>query len=73
MQVAMIKVHNRLVDRLREDGVPEADLFNVCQKLPNSNATYLPRNGSLDPTHFGHRELVVRFDSRRPKAMFSCF
>ena len=27
MQVAMIKAHNRLVDRLREDGVPEADLF----------------------------------------------
>lgn len=28
MQVAMIKAHNRLVDRLREDGVPEADLFS---------------------------------------------
>lgn len=27
MQVAMIKAHNRLVDRLRQDGVPEADLF----------------------------------------------
>ncbi len=27
MQVAMIKTHNLLVDRLREDGVPEADLF----------------------------------------------
>ena len=27
MQVGMIKAHNRLVDRLREDGVPEGDLF----------------------------------------------
>lgn len=27
MQVAMIRAHNRLVDRLREDGVPESDLF----------------------------------------------
>jgi heme peroxidase len=27
MQVGMIKAHNRLVDRLREDGVSEADLF----------------------------------------------
>jgi len=28
MQVAMIKAHNRLVDRLRQAGVAEADLFN---------------------------------------------
>jgi len=27
MHVAMLKAHNRLVDRLREDGVREADLF----------------------------------------------
>jgi hypothetical protein len=27
MQVAMIKAHNRLVDRLRQDGVAEPDLF----------------------------------------------
>jgi len=26
MHVAMLKAHNRLVDRLRDDGVPEADL-----------------------------------------------
>jgi len=26
MHVAMLKAHNRLVDRLREDGIPEADL-----------------------------------------------
>jgi len=27
MQVAMIKAHNRLVDRLRADGVPDANVF----------------------------------------------
>ncbi|HSS61100.1 MAG TPA: peroxidase family protein [Candidatus Limnocylindrales bacterium] len=32
MQVAMIKAHNRLVDRLREDGVAEADLFTEARR-----------------------------------------
>jgi hypothetical protein len=32
MQVAMIKAHNRLVDRLRADGVPEADLFEDARR-----------------------------------------
>ena len=32
MQVAMIKAHNRLVDRLRQDGVAEADLFNKSRQ-----------------------------------------
>jgi hypothetical protein len=30
-------------------------------------------NGSSHPPLFGHRELVVSFDSHRHKAMFSCF
>src|SRR5262245_22936736 len=32
MQVAFIKLHNRLVDRLREDGTPEADLFEEARR-----------------------------------------
>jgi hypothetical protein len=32
MQVAMIAAHNRLVDRLREDGVAEADLFEEARR-----------------------------------------
>jgi hypothetical protein len=32
MQVGMIRAHNRLVDRLRADGVPEADLFEEARR-----------------------------------------
>ncbi|OLC64983.1 MAG: hypothetical protein AUG06_04370 [Actinobacteria bacterium 13_1_20CM_2_65_11] len=32
MQVAMIKAHNRLVDRLRQDAVHEADLFTESRR-----------------------------------------
>jgi Animal haem peroxidase len=32
MQVAFIRAHNRLVNRLREDGVPEGDLFDEARR-----------------------------------------
>jgi hypothetical protein len=32
MQVAMIRAHNRLVDRLREDGMPELALFDEARR-----------------------------------------
>jgi hypothetical protein len=32
LQVAMIKAHNRFVDRLREDGVSEVDVFNESRR-----------------------------------------
>jgi Animal haem peroxidase len=32
MQVAFIRAHNRLVDRLREDGVPEPDVFDEARR-----------------------------------------
>ena len=32
MQVALIRLHNRLVDRLREDGVPEPELFEEARR-----------------------------------------
>jgi Animal haem peroxidase len=32
MHVAMIRAHNRLVDRLRADGVPDADLFGEARR-----------------------------------------
>jgi Animal haem peroxidase len=32
MQVGFIGLHSRLVDRLREDGVPEGDLFNEARR-----------------------------------------
>jgi len=31
MHAAMIRAHNRLVDRLRDDGVPDADLFDEAR------------------------------------------
>src|SRR3984885_9690223 len=33
MHVAMIRAHNRLVDRLRADGVPDADLFDEARRV----------------------------------------
>jgi hypothetical protein len=32
MQVAFIRAHNRLVDRLRDDGCPDADLFDGARR-----------------------------------------
>jgi hypothetical protein len=32
LQVAFIRAHNRLVDRLREDGAPEPDLFDEARR-----------------------------------------
>jgi Animal haem peroxidase len=32
MQVGFIRLHNRLVDRLRDDGVPEGDLFEEARR-----------------------------------------
>jgi len=32
IQVGFIRLHNRLVDRLREDGTPEADLFEEARR-----------------------------------------
>jgi hypothetical protein len=32
MHVAMIRAHNRMVDRLREDGVPDAELFDEARR-----------------------------------------
>jgi hypothetical protein len=32
MQVAFIRAHNRLVDRLREDGEPESELFEAARR-----------------------------------------
>jgi hypothetical protein len=32
LQVRFIRLHNRLVDRLREDGTPEADLFEEARR-----------------------------------------
>ena len=32
MEVGFIRLHNRLVDRLREDGTPEADLFEEARR-----------------------------------------
>jgi hypothetical protein len=50
MQVAMIKAHNRLVDRLREDGLPEADLFDEARRSLTWHYQWVVLNDFLPAT-----------------------
>ena len=56
MQVAFIRAHNRLVDRLREDGAAEADLFDEARRSLSWHYQWLIVNDFL-PGLVG-RELV---------------
>src|ERR1700729_4150358 len=50
MQVAMIRAHNRLVDRLREDGVPDAGLFAAARQALTWHYQYVVLHDYLPET-----------------------
>ncbi|HEY2240613.1 MAG TPA: peroxidase family protein [Streptosporangiaceae bacterium] len=56
LHVAMIRAHNRLVDRLRDDGVPEAGLFDAARQSLTWHYQYvvlhdyLPETIGAEPT-----------------------
>ena len=47
MQVAFIRAHNRLVDRLREDGVAEGDVFDEARRALSWHYQWLIVNDFL--------------------------
>ena len=50
MHVAMIRAHNRLVDRLRQDGVPDADLFDEARRALRWHYQYVVLHDYLPET-----------------------
>jgi len=50
LHVAMIRAHNRLVDRLREDGVPDADLFDAARRSLTWHYQYVALHDYLPET-----------------------
>jgi Animal haem peroxidase len=59
MQVGFIRLHNRLVDRLREDGVPEGELFEEARRAATWHYQWVILREFL-PTLIG-AELTERF------------
>ena len=62
MEVAMIKAHNLLVDRLREDGVAEADLFLEARRALTWHFQWTPLFRFL-PMAIGERRLQTLLES----------
>src|SRR5215472_7028044 len=52
LQVALARLHNRLVDRLREDGVPEQELFEEARRAATWHYQWIILNDLL-PTAVG--------------------
>jgi Animal haem peroxidase len=52
LHLAMLKIHNLLVDRLREDGVPEAELFDTARRATTWHYQWIILNDFL-PTLVG--------------------
>jgi hypothetical protein len=50
LHVAMIRAHNRLVDRLRDDGVPDADLFGEARRALRWHYQYVVLHDYLPET-----------------------
>ncbi|HEY2520582.1 MAG TPA: peroxidase family protein [Streptosporangiaceae bacterium] len=65
LHVAMIRAHNRLVDRLREDGVPEADLFGAARQALTWHYQYVMLHDYL-PETLG-RERAARLLEHGPR------
>jgi hypothetical protein len=65
MHVAMIRAHNRLVDRLREDGVPDADLFDEARRALTWHYQYVVLHDYL-PETIGE-ERTARLLARGPR------
>jgi hypothetical protein len=65
LHVAMIRAHNRLVDRLREDGVPDADLFGEARRALTWHYQYVVLHDYL-PETIG-KERAARLLERGPR------
>ena len=65
MHVAMIRAHNRLVDRLREDGVPGAALFEEARRALTWHYQYVVLHDYL-PETIG-QERAARLLERGPR------
>jgi hypothetical protein len=65
MHVAMIRAHNRLVDRLREDGVPDAGLFAAARQALTWHYQYVVLHDYL-PETIG-RERAARLLAEGPR------
>jgi hypothetical protein len=65
MHVAMIRAHNRLVDRLRADGVPDADVFDEAQRALTWHYQYVVLHDYL-PETIG-QERAARLLERGPR------
>jgi hypothetical protein len=65
MHVAMIRAHNRLVDRLREDGIPDADLFDEARRVLTWHYQYVMLHDYL-PETIGE-ERAARLLKRKPR------
>jgi len=65
LHLAMLKVHNRLVERLREDGVAESDLFEEAARATCWHYQWTIVNDYL-PTLVG-RELMAELLSTGPR------
>jgi hypothetical protein len=50
MHVAMIRAHNRLADRLRQDGAPDADLFDQARRALTWHYQYVMLHDYLPQT-----------------------
>jgi Animal haem peroxidase len=65
LHLAMLKVHNLLVDRLREDGEPEAELFEAARRATTWHYQWIIVNEFL-PTVVG-RELMDELLAEGPR------
>ena len=65
MQVAFIKTHNRLADRLREDGVAEADLFEEARRALRWHYQWVALNDFLPSAIGGDRVRRLLADGPR--------
>jgi hypothetical protein len=65
MHVAMIRAHNRLADRLRADGVPDAALFGAARRALTWHYQYVMLHDYL-PETIG-RERAARLLERGPR------
>jgi hypothetical protein len=66
MQLAFIRAHNRLVDRLREDGAAEAELFDEARRALSWHYQWLIVNEFL-PLLLVGPELVADLIARGPR------
>jgi hypothetical protein len=65
MHVALVRAHNRLVGRLREDGVPDADVFDEARRALTWHYQYVVLHDYL-PETIGEKR-AARLLEQRPR------